>query len=56
VSVKGLPIRRSELNAVTGALGCSGRDIARRLLDRGKRVLTLTAIPTALLVLALLLP
>lgn len=32
----------SELHAVTGALGYSGRYIARRLLDAGHRVITLT--------------
>jgi len=34
--------RRGELHAVTGAFGYSGRYIARRLLDRGLRVMTLT--------------
>jgi NADH dehydrogenase len=31
--------------AVTGAFGYSGKYIARRLLDRGRRVVTLTASP-----------
>ena len=32
----------SEIHAVTGAFGCSGRYIARRLLQAGKTVRTLT--------------
>ncbi len=34
-----------ELDVVTGAFGYTGRYVARRLLDRGKRVLTLTGHP-----------
>src|SRR5437764_9672183 len=34
-----------ELNVVTGAFGYTGKYIARRLLARGKRVLTLTGHP-----------
>ena len=36
----------SELNVVTGALGYTGRYIARALLERGARVRTLTAHPS----------
>ena len=35
----------AEIHAVTGAYGYSGKYIARRLLDRGKRVITLTNSP-----------
>ncbi|MEW5900346.1 MAG: NAD-dependent epimerase/dehydratase family protein [Acidobacteriota bacterium] len=35
----------SELNAVTGAFGYTGKHIARRLLAMGKRVITLTGHP-----------
>jgi NADH dehydrogenase len=45
VPAEDLPRRPSERIAVTGALGYSGRYIARRLIDRGERVLTLTGHP-----------
>ena len=38
------PPRRPSI-AITGALGYSGRYIARRLIDRGQRILTLTGHP-----------
>ena len=45
MSEKNLYRPPAELNAVTGAFGYSGRYIARRLLDQGKRILTLTGHP-----------
>ncbi len=38
---------RSEVHAVTGAFGYTGRYIARRILDAGARVITLTNSPQA---------
>jgi uncharacterized protein YbjT (DUF2867 family) len=42
---KGIFMGSSELHVVTGALGYSGRYIARRLIERGYRVRTLTNSP-----------
>jgi len=42
---EGIAMQTSELDAVTGAFGYTGRYIARRLLARGKKVLTLTGHP-----------
>ena len=36
---------RAEASAITGAFGYTGKYIARRLLDRGERVITLTGNP-----------
>ena len=38
-------MKKSELHVVTGALGFSGKYIAKRLLDAGHRVITLTNSP-----------
>ncbi len=40
-----MPARVSEIHAVTGAFGYSGRYIARHLLDAGHQVITLTNAP-----------
>jgi NADH dehydrogenase len=39
------PASNEKIHAVTGAFGFSGKYLARRLLDEGKRVITLTASP-----------